>query len=304
MFRDKQKHKKGHQRQNSGKMRIVQQENQDLKKYMKLLETFTKHEKIVIMLDARAPQAGRYKTFESILKEKLIFCINKIDLVPREMTLGWMSYLSKIAPTVALSATDSAEPLISFMKENEIKDICITGIKNSGKRTLAEAMKDLHPEVTSNWEFLVSTFEHLILFSIETIKPLAIFEHIMTFLDQCSPQSLMEVFGYTYASMSMAVFKVLQERSDDNDIGVTKDLLEGVWNGKYPFYSPPPTSAYDPSFVSALSEAQKKMLKEKTKVLDAYENPFIVLIEGDGLNKMIPSLLNEAHKLAFDEDNK
>ena len=300
MFREKQKHRKGHQRQNSGKMRIVRQENPELIRYMSLLETFTKHEKIIILLDARAPQAGRYKAFEVLLKDKLIYCLNKIDLVPREMVIGWISYLSNIAPTIALSALDTAEPLIDYLKQNSITDICITGLFNSGKETLAKKLADFHPEVTKDWRFLSTTYEHLIIEAMENIKLQTIIEQLPIFLEQCTPQSLMEVFGYTYVTSSAAVFYTLKGNSDDL-VDIINKLLKDFWNGVYPFYSPPPTQTYDLSFASTLSEPQKAALR-KLKILDAIEKPFVVLIEPDAMNKMIPSLLSEAHKITKSEE--
>ena len=295
MFREKQKHRKGHQRQNSGKMKIVHQENPELTRYMSLLETLSKHEKIIIMLDARVPQAGRYKTFEVLLKDKLIYCLNKIDLVPREIVIGWLSYLSKIAPTIAISALDSAVPLIDYLNKNNIKDICITGLANTGKKTLAEELSEFKPEVTKTWRFLITSYEHVITRAVENLKFPVILPYLPIFLEQCSPQSLMEVFGYTYASATSPIFNILKGDSNDN-IETINTFINDIWSGKYPFYSPPPTKTYDLSFADTLSGPQKAELK-KLKILDAYEKPFIVITEPDASNKMIPSLLADAHKI-------
>ena len=300
MFREKQKHRKGHQRQNSGKMKIVRQDNPELTRYMNLLETLTKHEKIIILLDARAPQAGRYKTFEVLLKDKLIYCLNKIDLVPREIVIGWMSYLSTIAPTFAISATESAIPIIDYLHKNNIKDICITGLANIGKKTLAEKLSEFKPEVTKSWRFLITTYEHVITQAIDNLKLPVIIAHLPIFLDQCAPQSLMEVFGYTYATAPSPVFNILKGDSNDH-LDVINTFLTDLWNGKYPFYAPPPTKTYDLSFTNSLSDPQKAELR-KLKILDAFEKPFIVLTEPDALNKMIPSLLADAHKITKIEE--
>ncbi len=62
---------------------------------------------ILIVLDARDPLACRSEKLETEIRangKRLVFLLNKIDLVPAEAVEAWLVYLRKIAPTIPFKA--------------------------------------------------------------------------------------------------------------------------------------------------------------------------------------------------------
>ena len=59
---------------------------------------------ILQVLDARDPMGTKSKSVEDMVlansKKKLVYVLNKADLVPRDALLGWLTYLRQSNPTV------------------------------------------------------------------------------------------------------------------------------------------------------------------------------------------------------------
>ena len=64
---------------------------------------------ILQVLDARDPMGSRAAAVESTVAsnpaKKLIIVLNKVDLVPKEVTTGWLAFLRRSHPTVAFKAS-------------------------------------------------------------------------------------------------------------------------------------------------------------------------------------------------------
>ncbi|KAK9473713.1 P-loop containing nucleoside triphosphate hydrolase protein [Dipodascopsis tothii] len=64
---------------------------------------------ILYVLDARDPEGTRSREVEqavmAALDKRLIFVLNKVDLVPAHVQKGWEAYLKNVFPTIALRAT-------------------------------------------------------------------------------------------------------------------------------------------------------------------------------------------------------
>ncbi|EAY07790.1 hypothetical protein TVAG_000740 [Trichomonas vaginalis G3] len=300
MFKDKQKPVYKHVRQNSGRIqKISKAPNPALKKYMDIIEEFTKSEKIIIMLDSRAPQAGRYTQFEKLFPDKVIYVLNKIDLIPREMALGWLLNLRSTVPTFALSSLKTAEPLIEYLKAGNVKKICITGLKNSGKHTLLKYMTDFDAIVTPDWTFLETTFEHAIIGAVEVNqKSTTNYEHLMMFIDQCSTQSLMEVFGLTYISVTDSVLQVVAN-DGDTVLQAGMKLFSQIRNGLWNFYSPAPTKTYSQESFNSLPDSQKRSLRYSTPY-DAMIKPSLAFIEPNMPNELQHKLLKALENLEYE----
>jgi len=70
-------------------------------------EMITESDVILEVLDARDPMACRNETLERVITskgKKLIFLINKIDLIPNEVLEAWKTYFSQLHPTVCFKA--------------------------------------------------------------------------------------------------------------------------------------------------------------------------------------------------------
>jgi nuclear GTP-binding protein len=112
---------------------------------------------ILNILDARNPNGTRTKQLEDYLKKNcphkhLIFILNKCDLVPTSCTQKWVSYLQKIAPTLAFQASVTNPfgkgSLIQLLKQFDIlhkdkKNISVgfVGYPNVGKSSVINALK-------------------------------------------------------------------------------------------------------------------------------------------------------------------
>ncbi|KAL0213001.1 hypothetical protein RCL1_006627 [Eukaryota sp. TZLM3-RCL] len=80
----------------------TQQFMKDLKKVVQMSDV------VLQILDARDPMGTRSPVVENMVKnsrKKLLLVLNKIDLVPVSVALGWLSYLRKSFPTVAFKSS-------------------------------------------------------------------------------------------------------------------------------------------------------------------------------------------------------
>lgn len=59
---------------------------------------------ILLVLDARDPNGTRSTAIEEMVlsnsRKKLVYVLNKADLVPKDVLTGWLSYLRKLNPTI------------------------------------------------------------------------------------------------------------------------------------------------------------------------------------------------------------
>lgn len=75
--------------------------------YDDLVKVTTSADVILVVLDARDPEACRSEKLETDIRangKRLVFLLNKIDLVPAEAVEAWLAYYRKIAPTMAFKA--------------------------------------------------------------------------------------------------------------------------------------------------------------------------------------------------------
>lgn len=68
---------------------------------------------LLLVLDARDPLGTRSTAVEDMVlsnsRKKLVYVLNKADLVPREVLSGWLSYLRKLHPTVPFKCNTQAQ---------------------------------------------------------------------------------------------------------------------------------------------------------------------------------------------------
>lgn len=91
--------------------------------YQELKQTIEKSDVILFVLDARDPIGCRCPDIEKTIQSqnknmKIVFILNKIDLVPREVLQKWLSYLRQEYPTIAFKASTQKQQKIS--RSNDI----------------------------------------------------------------------------------------------------------------------------------------------------------------------------------------
>eukprot|EP00477_Mikrocytos_mackini_P000148 GAHX01000158.1.p1 GENE.GAHX01000158.1~~GAHX01000158.1.p1 ORF type:complete len:446 (-),score=83.13 GAHX01000158.1:27-1364(-) len=98
---------------------------------------------IINVLDARDPQGTIVSSYENLIKKnykkkKIMYVLNKVDLVPKQTIIEWMKVLSKKAPVVAFSCCNK--------KHNYNKDFGVGAV-----RKLLSQMKSLLSETGRDW---------------------------------------------------------------------------------------------------------------------------------------------------------
>ncbi|KNC33333.1 hypothetical protein FF38_00941, partial [Lucilia cuprina] len=99
---------------------------------------------IVYVLDARNPLDTRSKEIESqIMKlpnKRLVFAINKIDLVPTENLIQWVKYLNKSFPTVPINASAASNNAKTFTHPQSLsRSNSALGLLNALKKWAGQA---------------------------------------------------------------------------------------------------------------------------------------------------------------------
>jgi len=257
--------------------------------YLHFIRGICECEMVFVVIDARSPDLCRYTVLEDNIKDKMVFILNKIDLVPRESVIGWVEFLSTIAPTIALSAKESIEPIIEFIEQKNIKSVSITGLKNMGKRTILSQLNHVSAKITDDWFFITPSPELAIIQGMIPKKPHIVFGYAVSFLSQCSQQSVSEVFECPGFSDSEAL---IIHVFGDNLMESGKLFFAKIANDEIRFYSPPPTVSAPPI---TFSDAQQKSLK-LASLHDAYPKSWLSLLTNGYKNTVLPSIVKSIHK--------
>lgn len=116
---------------------------------------------IIIVLDARDPEGCRSRMVEDEVRrreadgKRLIFVLNKIDLVPKENAQAWLKYLRHSAPTLPFRSSTQTQRqnlssrtspallnlLKSFKPPNKSISVGVVGYPNVGKSSLINSLK-------------------------------------------------------------------------------------------------------------------------------------------------------------------
>lgn len=287
-----------HKAHNSGKSKDCTL-TPDCQAYASAYSLFCDCDLIIFVLDSRNPLASRHLHFENLYKSKCAFVLNKIDLVPREIAVAWMKALSEKAPTFAVSAVNNVEPIREYIvskahEANKQISVVLSGVANVGKNTISEKLGNLENIVvkcTHDWIWLQQTSD---LVSIGAISDQSVvqksLEFSRDFLNRCSIHSLMEAFSVPYLNDVDIIFSSIS----DNKKAASLELLNGLCNGKYLFYSMPPAK-FTSELTDEIGQTQRDALQDSLPA-DLILNPLIHVGFGTQ-NKVKISVLKKIKKL-------
>ena len=267
---------------------------EEIEKYKFFFNQFKNFEKVFILLDSRIPNSCRIELFELYLKDKLVFILNKIDLIPREILISWFNYFSTISTTLAISSNYDINPIIEYLNKNNIQNSIITGLSNMGKKTLYNKLiNNFNISITNNWIFLNPTHEQIILNTLPLNKSnLLITQTSQIFFNQCTNQSLSEVFNIIYSPDE--AIKISSNSNKINQISCLESLLT-ILKGNYLFFLIPSQKFLNNS-LNNFNKIKKKTFKI-SKLFDSFNNSFLILSDSGIENNLInPKIIQSLYK--------
>ena len=295
--KNKKKDRK-HQKRSERMESIAAKNRTEGEEYLALVREFASATHILVVLDARNPVAGRSPAFESPLSGKLVFVLNKIDLAPRESVLGWMSALSPIAQTFAVSAINDCTVLSKFISElPDTSKVLLTGFDNVGKKTIAQALTSngAKVQISRHWTWALATPDLVALGCISGVpSDCDVIMGAHDFIGRCSIQSVMDVCHVTFysdADRLLSTFPGKKKRAQ------ALQFFKSLSEGEMKFYCVPPLKG---GIDVTLSEEQKNALKFSTPY-DAIETPSLMV--GYGIVNVIkPHIIRLVQKVTDNDD--
>lgn len=127
-----------------------------------LHEVIDESDIILLVLDARDPEGCRSRLVEEEVRrresegKKLVFVLNKVDLVPRGNAQAWLQYLRHSTPTLPFRSASShqrthlssttAPALVRLLKtykptSSQSVTVGVVGYPNVGKSSLINSLK-------------------------------------------------------------------------------------------------------------------------------------------------------------------
>ncbi|KAK8889992.1 hypothetical protein M9Y10_034750 [Tritrichomonas musculus] len=273
--------KKLNKKNDTGKISTAPIGTPDFLAYRKLTQLSQTSTHIFVVLDARNPSSCRFSFYEEKNLQKLIFIINKIDLVPREIAVSWYNELNSRAPTFAVCADKSIQPIVNFIKKKASEStplrVLITGVGKTGKSVItSKLLKENIPNVdiqkSGSWTWLDPTSDLISIGASELLQSTPnLISFAQDFLCRCSIHSLMDVFKVRFFSdVNFILSTIYTSRKV-----AAYELLSGLAQKKYPYYTLPHAS-FIQNNLDNIEETQRETFK-LSKINDLFINPFIIL---------------------------
>jgi hypothetical protein len=265
-----------------------------IQSYLRLLQQFRTADFVIIVLDARNVVACKYSTYEAVLGERLIYVINKVDLVPREVTMAWLRGLSDVAKTFAVCGNRDIGILADHMKNLRTPDknlsVLVTGLSNMGRKTIAAKLSEipqLEITVSDPWIWLEPSSDHMVLGSVDisSIGQGAV-GRVRDFLARCSIHSVMETFHVSFFGDVDIVF----ETFEGTKRAAALEIIRQAHSGDKWLFCLMPNQVFVREGTKGISEGQMALLRSCTQKLDSSRKPYLFL-EFTEQNAIKPGLL-------------
>jgi nuclear GTP-binding protein len=238
---------------------------------------------ILEVLDARDPMGTRSLQIERMIinhpDKKLILILNKIDLIPRDITLKWQKILEQDFPTIVLSATYGFERTLRLLRKKILQFapsipayVAIVGYTNVGKSTIINGLKGSkivrtspHAGFTRGKQY-VTLSDDIRLIDSPGIIPVEGDEIELALKDLITPEKIQDVDAVVKEIISRISISVLSDiykiqftnldellenlakrrgqllaGGEPNTYEAAKIIIRDWQRGHLPFYIPPPS---------------------------------------------------------------
>mmetsp|Transcript_38828 Transcript_38828/g.49566 ORF Transcript_38828/g.49566 Transcript_38828/m.49566 type:complete len:603 (+) Transcript_38828:102-1910(+) len=120
---------------------------QSRRAFLRELKKVVEHSDVVLqVLDARDPLGSRAQQVEDMVlrsaNKRLVYVLNKVDLVPRDAVVDWLAYLRRQHPTVAFKCATQDNASHLSQRKGKAEDTAADALKRSGS-VGAEALMQL-----------------------------------------------------------------------------------------------------------------------------------------------------------------
>lgn len=245
----KKKGKKKQKQKTSNQNDLDHLSNPEFQAYIKLPQLTKNATHVFIVLDARNPLSCRFLKYEELVSSKLHFILNKIDLVPREVALSWYRAMKCVAPTFAICARESVDPILDFLSQQDPSEenkfrVLITGVDLTGKTTILTKLMNKKVENIVfqegySWKWCCPTADLVSIGASEMNQSApCIINYAKDFLCRCSIHSLMDVFKIPFFHDATRILSVIHPSVKL----ASSDFLRGLVQQKYHYYTLPPAS--------------------------------------------------------------
>jgi hypothetical protein len=229
----------------------------------------------------------------------LLFVLNKIDLVPRDVVVRWLGTLRAIAPTVAIAATSPIAATLVVKEAMEtlapgVPQIAVIGIRGVGKSTICTFNSNLLFEAPG-YGFLTQSGEMGLLQGIDFVDPL--YDLALETLARVADESVFVALEMPIQKNGEAIVQELAKRWGMKPRVAGQRFVEMLWGGEYRWYAVP-----DDNEATDLSRFQVEAL-EWSVPFDLTAVSYIPLASGEPL-KIDEKLLELPEKDLEDEEEE
>ncbi|KAF9924873.1 Serine/threonine kinase [Linnemannia zychae] len=223
---------------------------------------------ILLVLDARDPQRCRSTFLEKLVKDsgkKLVFILNKTDLVPRQNVERWLQVLRQDHVTIPYNAIDSPHcadalaKLLSFSNKNKTAQttVGIVGFPGVGRASLLRSLKQSKDLNSTTIKFFVNLGTLLCnggrgpvesMLRSKILPGEDLISATESILMRCKQQTLMVTYSVPRFDTGAECLASLARQQGHlfkggipDTLTTARTFLKELCNGKSPFYTNPPS---------------------------------------------------------------